>query len=157
MDLSTTYLGFKLRTPLVVSASPMQENLDNVKHMAEAGASAVVLHSLYEEQLVIEQHELHHHTTHGTESFAEALTYFPEPDDFNTGPDRYLEHIRKVKEAVDIPVIASLNGSSLGGWTDFAKQMQEAGADALELNIYSIPTDIDKTGQEVEQIGKSVV
>ncbi len=151
MDLSTTYLGFKLRTPLVVSASPMQENLDNVKHMAEAGASAVVLHSLYEEQLVIEQHELHHHTTHGTESFAEALTYFPEPDDFNTGPDRYLEHIRKVKEAVDIPVIASLNGSSLGGWTDFAKQMQEAGADALELNIYSIPTDIDKTGQEVEQ------
>ncbi len=151
VDLSTTYLGLSLRTPLVVSATPMQEDLDNVKRMEDAGASAVVLPSLFEEQLVAEQHELHYHLTHGTESFAEALSYFPDPDDFDTGPEQYLEHIRRVKNAVDIPVIASLNGSSLGGWTRFATQMADAGADALELNIYAIPTDLDTPGSVVER------
>ncbi len=151
VDLSTTYLGLKLRTPLVVSATPMQEDLKNIKAMADAGASAVVLHSLYQEQFVTEQHELFYHLTHGTESFAEALTYFPEPDDVTSGPERYLDLIERAKAAVDIPIIASLNGSTLGGWTDFAKQIQEAGADALELNIYYIPTDIDTPGHVVEQ------
>jgi len=151
VDLSTTYMGLKLRTPLVVSASPMQEDLGNIKHMEDAGASAIVLHSLFEEQLVTEQHELDYHLSHGTESFAEALSYFPDHDDFYTGPERYLEHIGKVKEAVDIPIIASLNGSSMGGWTDFARQIEEAGADALELNIYYIPTDIDTPGATVEK------
>jgi dihydroorotate dehydrogenase (fumarate) len=111
----------------------------------------VVLHSLYEEQLVREQHELHYHTTAGTESFAEALSYFPDPDDFDIGPDAYLEHIRKVKESVDIPVIGSLNGSSQGGWTKFASQIAQAGVDALELNIYYIPTDIEMSGADVEK------
>ncbi len=151
IDLSTTYLGLTLRTPLVVSATPMQEDLDNIIEMANAGASAIVLHSLFEEQLVTEQHELYFHLTHGTESFAEALSYFPEIDDFDTGPERYLQHIQRAKAAVDIPIIASLNGSTMGGWTDFAAQMQDAGADALELNIYHIPTDIDTTGEAVER------
>jgi len=119
--------------------------------MEDAGASAVVLYSLFEEQLVREEFELAHHLQHGTESFAEALTYFPEPVQFKLGPDGYLEHIRKAKEAVSIPVIASLNGSSLGGWTKFAHRMQEAGADALELNIYYIPTDPNLSSHDVEQ------
>jgi dihydroorotate dehydrogenase (fumarate) len=161
VDLTTTYLGMTLRTPLVVSATPMQEDLNNIKRMVDAGASAIVLHSLFEEQLVREQHELDYHLTHGTESFAEALTYFPEPDDFDTGPDSYLEHIRRVKAEVDVPVIASLNGSTMGGWTHFAQQMARAGADALELNLYSIPTNLDLPGTEVEKtyidIAKAVV
>jgi len=151
IDLSTTYLGLSLKSPLVVSATPMQEDLKNIVAMAEAGAGAVVLHSLFEEQLVTEQHELFYHLTHGTESYAEALSYFPEPEDTNTGPDRYLEHIRAAKEAVDIPIIASLNGSTMGGWTGFARQMEEAGADALELNIYGIPSDLDTSGAAVEE------
>ncbi|RMG78174.1 MAG: dihydroorotate dehydrogenase-like protein, partial [Chloroflexi bacterium] len=112
---------------------------------------AVVLYSLFEEQITSEQHELHYHTTAGTESFAEALSYFPEPDEYVTGPEQYLEHIRKAKEAVNIPIIASLNGSSLGGWTKFATQIEEAGADALELNLYNIPTDIHITSAQVEE------
>ncbi|MGQ9887685.1 MAG: dihydroorotate dehydrogenase-like protein [Aggregatilineales bacterium] len=151
MDLTTTYMGMTLRSPLVVSASPLSEEIDNLKRMEDAGASAVVLHSLFEEQLVREEFELAHHLQHGTESFAEALTYFPEPVQFKLGPDGYLEHIRKAKEAVSIPVIASLNGSSLGGWTKFAHRMQEAGADALELNIYYIPTDPNLSSHDVEQ------
>jgi len=150
VDLSTTYLGLSLKTPLVVSATPMQEDIDTIKKMAAAGASAVVLPSLFEEQLVAEQHELHHHTTFGTESFAEALTYFPEADEFHVGSDGYLEHITKAKQAVDIPIIASLNGASEGGWTSIAKQMASAGADALELNIYNIPTNFDESSQDVE-------
>lgn len=151
VDLSTTYLGLKLRTPLVASASPMWENLDNVKRAADAGVSALVLHSLFEEQIIREQHELHHHTTFGTDSFAEALSFFPEADYFHIGPEGYLNHIRKAKAAVNIPIIASLNGASLGGWTSFAKQMAEAGADALELNIYYIPTDMNTDAATVEQ------
>src|SRR5262249_42243432 len=110
-----------------------------------------VLSSLFEEQLRRERFELHEHLTQGTESFPEALTYFPEPADFQLGPEGYLEHVRKAEEAVDIPVIARLHGASAGGWTDYARQIEQAGADALELNIYSIPTDVDRTGAEVEQ------
>jgi dihydroorotate dehydrogenase (fumarate) len=151
MDLSTTYLGLRLRTPLVPSASPLSEEVANIRKMEDAGAAAVVLHSLFEEQLRRERLELHHHLTQGTESFAESLTYFPEAEEYHLGPEAYLEHIRKAKAAVDIPVIASLNGSSVGGWTNYAWQIEQAGADALELNIYSIPTDMEQTAAAVEQ------
>ena len=151
MDLSTTYLGLTLRTPLVPSASPLSEDIDNIKRMEDAGASAVVLYSLFEEQMVQERFELYDRLTQGTESFAEALTYFPQPPQFHLGPEEYLNHIRKAKAAVAIPVIASLNGTSVGGWTSYAKQMQQAGADALELNVYYLPTDMELSVDEIEQ------
>jgi dihydroorotate dehydrogenase (fumarate) len=152
MDLTTKYLGMKLRSPLVVSAcGPISEDLDNIKRAEDAGAGALVLYSLFEEQLRLDTHELHHHLTHGTESSAEALTYFPEPAQFHLGPDGYLEHIEQAKRAVDMPIIASLNGTSVGGWVDFAMQIEQAGADGLELNIYYIPTDIHLSGAAVEQ------
>ena len=151
MDLSTTYLGLTLRTPLVPSASPLSEDIDNIKRMEDAGASAVVLYSLFEEQMVQERFELYDRLTQGTESFAEALTYFPQPPQFHLGPEEYLNHIRKAKAAVAIPVIASLNGASVGGWTSYAKQMQQAGADALELNVYYLPTDMELSVDEIEQ------
>lgn len=152
MDLTTTYLGLKLRSPLVPSAAaPLTEEIDNIKRMEDAGAAAVVLHSLFEEQLRIERLNLHSAMTAGTESFAESLTYFPEPEDFKVGPEMYLNHIQKAKAAVKIPIIASLNGSSVGGWTDYAKQMQQAGADAIELNIYYIPADPNLSSEQVEQ------
>lgn len=150
-DLTTNYLGMKLRSPLVPSASPLSQELDNLKRMEDAGAAAVVLHSLFEEQIRHEKFDLHHNLTQGTESFAEALSYFPEPESFHFGPDAYLEHIRRAKAAVDVPIIASLNGTSLGGWTEFAAQIEQAGADALELNIYYIPTNPAMTGAQVEQ------
>jgi dihydroorotate dehydrogenase (fumarate) len=151
MDLSTTYLGLKLRTPLMPSASPLSEDIDNIKRLEDAGASAVVLYSLFEEQLRRDRIELAQNLEQGTESFAEALTYFPEPEDLKLGPEEYLKHVARAKATVDIPIIASLNGSSVGGWTDYASQIQQAGADALELNIYYIPTDLDLSGSEVEQ------
>jgi len=151
MDLTTRYLGLNLRTPMVPSASPLTKDVDNIKRMEDAGAAAVVLHSLFEEQVRNEQETVQYHLMHGTDSFPEALTFFPQPGEFLAGPDEYLEKIRQAKEAVDIPIIASLNGAAIGGWTDYAKQMQQAGADALELNIYSIPTDLDRTGTEIEQ------
>lgn len=151
MDLTTTYLGFKLKNPFVVSASPITENVDEIKRAEDAAAAAVVLPSLFEEQIEQERAELDHHLTHGTESFAEALTYFPQLSDFRLGPEDYLEHIAKAKAAVQIPIIASLNGSSPGGWTNYAREIQKAGADALELNIYYIPTDPETTATEVEQ------
>ncbi len=151
MDLSTTYLGLKLRTPLVPAASPLSEDIDTIKQMEDHGASAVVLYSLFEEQLRQESVELSRHLEHGTESFPEALTYFPEPEEFRLGPEEYLKHIAKAKAAVRIPVIASLNGSSVGGWTSYAKGIQDAGADALELNIYYIPTDVNVGSTQVEQ------
>ncbi len=151
MDLKTEYLGLKLRSPFVAAASPISEKIENIKKLEEAGASAVVLYSLFEEQLRAEQHELFYHTTAGTNSFAEALSYFPEPDDYRLGPEGYLEHIRKAKEAVKIPVIASINGTSLGGWTDYANKMQQAGADAIELNIYSIPSAMNVSGSDIEK------
>ncbi len=150
MDLTTTYLGKTLPSPLVASASPLSESIDNIKKLEDAGISAIVLYSLFEEQIEQEEYELHYHLEQGTESFAEALSYFPEPDDFKTGTEGYLEHIHYAKSAVDVPIIASLNGNSIGGWTDFASLIEQAGADALELNIYDIPTDIHMTGAQVE-------
>ena len=151
MDLSTKYLGLKLKSPLVVSASPLSESISTIKQMEDNGAAAVVLYSLFEEQITTEEEELHYHTTSGTDSFAEALSYFPEPEEYKLGPEDYLKHITEAKSAVDIPVIASLNGYSLGGWVEYASLFEKAGADALELNIYYIPTDPEITGEKVEQ------
>ena len=151
MDLSTKYLGMKLRTPLVASASPISQEISGIRRLEDAGASAVVLYSLFEEQLQQEGAELEHYLNAGTESFAESTTYFPRSSEFRTGPEGYLNHIRKAKEAVNIPIIASLNGSTLGGWASYAKQIQEAGADAIECNIYYIPTNMNLSGADVEQ------
>jgi dihydroorotate dehydrogenase (fumarate) len=157
IDLRTDYLGLKLRTPLVPSASPLSQEIGSIRRLEDAGASAIVLYSLFEEQLRLESLELDHHLSAGTESFAESLTYFPQPTEFRLGPEGYLEHIRKSKEAVDIPVIASLNGASVGGWTKFAKEIEQAGADALECNVYSIPTDPDLKAAEIEQAYVDIV
>jgi dihydroorotate dehydrogenase (fumarate) len=140
-DLSTTYLGLQLANPLVPSATPLGRSLDNLKRMEDAGASAIVLPSLFEEQILQESHELDFFLTHGTYSYAEALTYFPEPHRFELTPEQYLENVRRAKDMLDIPVIGSLNGVSNGGWIDYAMSIEEAGADALELNLYFIPTD----------------
>jgi dihydroorotate dehydrogenase (fumarate) len=151
MDLTTRYLGLNLRTPLVPSASPLSDDLDNIKQMEDSGAAAIVLHSIFEEQVRSEAEAVEHHMSYATDSLAEALTFFPKPTEFMAGPEEYLAKIRQAKEAVRIPIIASLNGSAIGSWVDYAKQMEQAGADALELNIYSIPTELDRTAAEVEQ------
>lgn len=151
MNLSTTYLGLKLRTPLVPSASPLTENLDNLKRLEDAGASAVVFHSLFEEQVRAERLELDQHFTRGTHSYAESLTYFPAKEDFAVGTELYATHIRRAKESLGIPVIASLNGSTFGGWTTFSRQIEAAGADAMELNFYAVPTDADRSAEDIEQ------
>jgi dihydroorotate dehydrogenase (fumarate) len=151
IDLSTSYLGLKLATPLVASASPLSRDLDGVRRLEDAGASAVVLYSLFEEQLRQEEIDLDYHLNAGTESFAESLTFFPQASEFHTGPEGYLRHITKCKAAVRIPIIASLNGSTLGGWTKFAGEIEKAGADAIECNIYSIPTDASFTSAEIEK------
>jgi dihydroorotate dehydrogenase (fumarate) len=151
MNLSTNYLGLKLRSPLVPSASPLGEDAENIKRMEDAGAAAVVLHSLFEEQIVSDRLELDKRLTQGTESFSEALTFFPQLGEYRVGPEEYLDLIAKAKKSVQIPVIASLNGASRGGWVNYAKDMQQAGADALELNIYQIPTDMDMPGAVVEE------
>lgn len=157
VDLSTTYLGLKLKHPVVPSASPLSESLDKIKRLEDAGAAAVVMYSLFEEQIVGESHLLDHYLSYGAESFAEALDYFPEMDSYNIGPHAYLDLIRRAKESVSIPIIGSLNGVSTGGWVEYARMIQEAGADALELNIYYIPTDPAMTGAEVEQMYLDVV
>jgi dihydroorotate dehydrogenase (fumarate) len=151
IDLSTSYLGLKLATPLVASASPLSRDGDGVKRLEDAGASAVVLYSLFEEQLRQEEIDLDYHLNAGTESFAESLTFFPQASEFHTGPEGYLKHIRKCKAAVKIPIIASLNGSTLGGWTKFAGDIEKAGADAIECNIYSIPTDPRQSAADIEK------
>lgn len=151
IDLSTTYLGLKLPTPLVASASPLSRDIDGIRRLEDAGASAVVLYSLFEEQLRQEEMDLDYHLNAGTESFPESLTYFPQPSEFHTGPEGYLKHIRKAKATVKIPIIASLNGSTLGGWTKFAGDIQRAGADAIECNIYSIPSDPRLTSADIEK------
>jgi dihydroorotate dehydrogenase (fumarate) len=157
MDLTTRYLGMKLKNPLVPSASPLMEEIGNIRKMEDAGAAAVVLHSLFEEQIAAEALDLHRFTTKGTESFAESLTYFPEPSEYRLGPEEYLEHIGKAKAAVKIPVIASLNGASAGGWIEYATLIQEAGADALELNIYYLPTDSALSAEQVENAYVEIV
>ncbi len=151
LNLTTNYLGLQLRTPLVASASPLSQEIDSICHLEDAGASAVVLYSLFEEQIHRETLELDYYLSSGTESFPESLSYFPEPTEFKNGPEEYLEHIHRAKAAVKIPVIASLNGSSVGGWIQYATQMEDAGADALECNIYWIVTDPNVTSAEVEQ------
>ena len=157
IDLSTSYLGMKLKNPLVVSPSPLCTRVDNIKSMEDAGAAAVVLHSLFEEQLTFESQALNANLAQGENSFAESLTYFPEMSDYRLGPDAYLELIRKAKAAVDIPIIGSLNGVSTGGWIKYAKRMQEAGADALELNVYFIPTDPEMTAGHVREMHESLL
>ncbi len=151
VDLTTHYLGLNLRTPLVASASPLSQEIDGICHLEDAGASAVVLYSLFEEQLRQESFELDHHLAQGTNSFAEAGSFFPHAGEFHLGPEGYLNHIRKAKKAVSIPIIASLNGTTVGGWTEYAKQIEQAGADALECNIYSIAANPDIASKDVEQ------
>ncbi|HNT24392.1 MAG TPA: dihydroorotate dehydrogenase-like protein [Anaerolineales bacterium] len=149
-DLSTTYLGLKLKNPLVASASPLSEKVESVKRLADAGVSAVVMYSLFEEQIIHESLELDHYLSQGTESFAEALSYLPEAGKYTLAPDAYVETLRKIKQAANIPVIGSLNGVSTGGWIKYAKNIQDAGADALELNIYFLPVDANITSCELE-------
>jgi dihydroorotate dehydrogenase (fumarate) len=150
VDLSTTYLGFRLKSPLVVSACPLTAEIDQLQRLEEAGAAAAVLPSLFEEQIEHDAEEMSKVYEFGTDSFAEALTYFPEQQDYTTGPDEYLETITRAKATVDIPIIASLNGTNKGGWIRYAKLMQEAGADAIELNVYLVAADTEQTGRDVE-------
>jgi dihydroorotate dehydrogenase (fumarate) len=150
MDLSTKYLGMSLRTPLVASASPISHEISAIRRLEEAGASAVVLHSLFEEQLHQESSGVEHHRKAGSHSVAESPAYFPKAIEFRTRPEDYLNHIRKAKDAVDIPIIASLNGATLGGWAKYAKQIEQAGADAMECNMYFVPTAMDVSGSEIE-------
>lgn len=151
VDLKTTYMGISLRNPLVVAPCPLSGNLDLLRQMEEAGAGAVVIHSLFEEQLIAEELGLDRTLTQGTESFPEALTYFPELPEFRMGSEEYLELLSKAKETLHIPVFGSLNGISPGGWLRYAKSIEENGADGLELNIYYIPTDPEVSGNEVEK------
>jgi dihydroorotate dehydrogenase (fumarate) len=150
-NLSTKYLGLKLKNPLVASASPLCKEIGNIRKMEDCGASAVVLHSLFEEQINIESNELDRMLWDSSSTSAEANDYFPDLGNYNIGPDGYLEHIRKAKAAVKIPIIASLNGVSKGGWIRYAKDMEQAGADAVELNIYFVPTDPMMTGSDIEK------
>ncbi len=150
-DITTRYLGFTLKSPLVASASPLCESIDNIRRMEDAGIGAVVLPSLFEEQLELESNAVDSDLSRGEESFAESLNYFPDMQTYNAGPEGYLELIRKAKRNVSIPVIASLNGNSSGGWVRYAGLMQEAGADAIELNLYGVVTDPNISSSQVEQ------
>lgn len=149
-DLSTTYLGLRLTSPVVASASPLTGELDSLLELERHGAGAAVLPSLFEEQIEHEQLDVHELLEYATDSFGEALTWFPELDDYNTGPDAYLEHLARAKAALRIPVIASLNGVSSGGWLRYARLCEEAGADALELNVYAVETDAEAPASQVE-------
>jgi len=151
-DLTTTYLGLALKNPLMASASPLSKKVDLVRCLEEAGAAGVVMYSLFEEQITHQSRALDHYLTHGAESYAEALSYFPDLDHYNLEPDIYLEHLHRVKRAVGIPVIGSLNGISPGGWVEYAHKIEQAGADALELNIYYLPTDLSMSRAELEEI-----
>ena len=152
MNLSTKYMGLNLKNPIVPSASPLSQNVDTVKAMEDAGAAAVVVYSLFEEQIVHESGELDHYLSNHTDSYAEALSYFPEPEKFHLGPYQYLDHIAKLKKSVDIPIIGSINGVSNGGWIKYAQNIEQAGADALELNVYYIPTNPNIPGSEIEKM-----
>jgi dihydroorotate dehydrogenase (fumarate) len=151
LDLSTTYLGFTLPHPLMAGASPLADTLDSVRRLEDAGAAAIVLRSLFEEQITREQLGTVHDFIVADEQDARALSYFPRPDDFTFGPEEYLEHVRRIKAGVRVPVIGSLNGTTRAGWLSFARLIQEAGADALELNLYRVSTDPRETGAEVER------
>jgi dihydroorotate dehydrogenase (fumarate) len=151
-DLTTTYLGLKLQNPIIAAASPLSKKVDTARRLEEMGASAIVMYSLFEEQIIHESHELDHYLSRGSDSFAESLNYFPDLDRYNLTPDSYLEHIHRLKQAVRVPVIASLNGVSSGGWINYARKMEQAGADALELNIYYLATDPFLSSSELEEI-----
>ena len=150
MNLKTTYLGIELPNPIVVGASPMTDNVDTVKKLEDAGASMICMPSLFEEQILQDQLQTNIAFETPAESYAEALSYMPAPEDFRTGPDAYLERVAQLKEAVDIPIVGSLNGTSTGGWLRYAKLIEQAGADALELNVYDLPTDPAITGAQIE-------
>ena len=152
VDISTNYMGLKLKNPIVPSASPLSKEIGTVMALEDAGASAIVLYSLFEEQITQEQDSHDYFMTYGSESYAEALTYFPDNEDYIRGPEEYLEHVRKIKEKVNIPVIASLNGVSKSGWTKYAKLLEEAGADAIELNVYYVAADMKLESEIVENI-----
>jgi len=149
-DLSTTYLGLTLKNPIVASASPLSKKIERARKLEEAGVSAIVMYSLFEEQIIHESLELDHYLTRGTDSYAEALTYLPDGGMYGISPEKYLIQVAGLKKALKIPVIGSLNGVSKGGWTNYARKIQEAGADALELNLYYIPTDLEMTSNDIE-------
>jgi dihydroorotate dehydrogenase (fumarate) len=151
IDLSTTYLGLKLKNPLVASASPLSEKLDSVRQLEDCGVSAIVMYSLFEEQVIRESLELDRFLSNGTHTYAEALTYLPEVGRYSMGPEAYVENVYRLKQATKIPIIGSLNGVSTGGWIQYAQQIEQAGADAVELNIYYLPVDPDLTGAELEE------
>ncbi len=150
MDLSTDYLGLQLKNPLVPSASPLSRDVSSLRQLEDAGAAAVVMHSLFEEEIQLESELLDEQLERGVESFPEALSYFPEAGAYRTGPDVYLETLSEAKEALGIPVIGSLNGTSTGGWIRYAEEIEQAGADALEINVYYLPTDPEKAASEIE-------
>ena len=152
MSLATNYLGITLRSPIVASSSPLSHNVDSIRRLEDAGAGAVVMYSLFEEQITFDSFYIDHYLRSGTDTFAESLSYFPEMDTYNVWPEEYMKLIQKAKESVDIPIIGSLNGISIGGWTDYASFIEDSGADALELNVYYLPTNVDLTGQEVENM-----
>jgi dihydroorotate dehydrogenase (fumarate) len=152
MNLTTNYLGMSLKNPIVASSSPLSHNVDSIRRLEDAGASAVVMYSLFEEQIGFDSYYIDYHLTQGIDSYAESISYFPDMQSYNVGPDEYMNLIRRTKEAVDIPIIGSLNGASVGGWTDYATLMEEAGADAVELNVYYLPTNIEISGLEVERL-----
>ncbi len=151
VDLKTTYLGLSLKNPLVASASPLSEKVETVRQLEDAGIAAVVVYSLFEEQITRESLELDHFLFAGTDSFSESLSFLPDTGRYSLGTERYLEHIAVLKKAVDIPIIGSLNGVSTGGWIFYAHQIESAGADALELNLYYLPTDPQRTSDEIEK------
>jgi dihydroorotate dehydrogenase (fumarate) len=150
IDLTTTYLGLALKNPIVAAASPLSKKVDTAKQLDEAGVGAIVMYSLFEEQIIHESLELDHFLTRGTDSFAEAMSYLPEQGTYATGPGKYLDHVTAVKKAVSVPVIGSLNGVSKGGWTKYARHIQDAGADALELNLYYVASDPKLNSAELE-------
>lgn len=152
MTLTTNYLGLFLKNPIVASSSPLSHNVDSIRRLEDAGAAAVVMYSLFEEQITFDSFYVDYYLTSSTNSYAESLSYFPEMESYNVWPDEYMNLIRRAKEAVDIPVIGSLNGVSAGGWTDYAALIEEAGADAIELNVYYIPTNENLKGTEIENI-----
>ena len=156
-DLSTTYLGLNLKNPIVASASPLSKKLDRAKKLEEAGVSAIVMYSLFEEQIIHESLELDHFLNRGSESFAEALSYLPDGGLYGISPEKYLNQVAGLKKALTIPVIGSLNGVSKGGWTNYARKIEEAGADALELNLYFIPTELDMTSSDIEDMQVELV
>ena len=152
MNLTTNYLGLALKNPIVASSSPLSHTIDSIRRLEDAGTAAVVMYSLFEEQIGFDSYYIDYHLTQGIDSYAESISYFPDMQSYNVGPDAYLNLIRRAKEAVDIPVVGSLNGTSVGGWTDYATLIEEAGADALELNIYYLPANTQITGIEVEAL-----